>query len=356
MTTDRPLVTLVVPAFNEAALMEVNVALVDEYLRKELSAFRWEIIIVNDGSQDGTAEIANRMTQQYANLRVIHHPRNFGLGQAFKSGFNASRGDYVITIDIDLSYGPEHIKEMLDRIQATRAKLVLASPYMAGGSVGNVPWLRRFLSIGANRFLGMLTRGGFATLTCMVRAYDGPFIRSLTLRASGMEVMPETIYKSMVMRGRIVEIPARLDWSRQLKVGAKRRSSMRIARHMFATILSGFLFRPFMFFVLPGLLLLAFALWVNFWMVLHFFEALAALPPDVQGERVSAAVAQAYDRYPYTFIVGLLSLMLAIQLVSLGIAALQAKSYFEELFYLGSTIRRDLRDSRPVDGPRNPQL
>jgi glycosyltransferase involved in cell wall biosynthesis len=349
MTADRPLVTLVIPAYNESALLEANVALVDDYLSRELSAYRWEFIIVNDGSRDNTGEIADRIAANHPGVRVVHHPRNFGLGQAFKSGFNASRGDYVVTIDIDLSYGPEHIKEMLERIRATRAKLVLASPYMAGGSVGNVPWLRRVLSVGANRFLGALTRGGFATLTCMVRAYDGPFIRSLTLRASGMEVMPETIYKSMVMRGRIVEIPARLDWSRQLKMGAKRQSSMRIARHMFATVLSGFLFRPFMFFVLPGLALLGFALWVNVWMVVHFFDALAALPPDLPGDRISAAVGEAYSTYPHTFIVGLLSLMLSIQLISLGIAALQTKNYFEELFYLGTTLRREIRESRRPD-------
>ncbi len=174
----------------------------------------------------------------------------------------------------------------------------------------------------------------------MVRVYDGPFARSLVLRSVGMEVMPETIYKSMILRGRIDQVPAHLDWSRQM-AAPKRRSSMRILRHIFATISAGFIFRPFMFFILPGLVLLAFALWTNYWMVVHFFDALAGLGP-VEGDRISAAVAVAYQQYPHTFIVGLLSLMLAIQLISLGVLAMQSKNYYEEVFYLGTSIKRSV--------------
>jgi hypothetical protein len=143
----------------------------------------------------------------------------------------------------------------------------------------------------------------------------------------------------MILRGKIEQIPAHLDWGLQVKQ-AGRQSSMRILRHMLSTVLSGFIFRPFMFFVLPGLLLLVFALWVNAWMVIHFFDALSVVPPDAGTDAVSWAVASAYGDYPHTFIVGLLSLMLSIQLISLGILALQSKSYFEEVYFLGANTRR----------------
>ena len=113
---------------------------------------------------------------------------------------------------------------------------------------------------------------------------------------------------------------------------------MRMLRQIVGTLFSGFLFRPFMFFVLPGLLLLTFSFWVNVWMIVHFFEALSGAPEGPALGVYSWAVAQAYQAYPHTFIVGLLSLMLSIQLISLGILALQSKSYFEEIFYLGSKI------------------
>jgi glycosyltransferase involved in cell wall biosynthesis len=338
-----PLVTVVLPAFNEAAILEDNLQVLQEYLATLTTRYRFEVLIVNDGSRDGTAEIADRMAERYANVRALHHPTNFGLGQAFNTAFQQSRGDYVITMDIDLSYSPDHVGALLDEITATHAKLVLASPYMKGGRISSVPWLRKTLSIWANRFLSLFAHGNLSTLTCMVRAYDGPYVRSLIHRSTGMDIMPETVYKSMIMRASIKQIPAHLDWSRQVAVGVKRRSSMRILRQIFATLISGFVFRPFMFFILPGLVLLTFSLWVNFWMVMHFFEAFADLAGTDAPDRVSAAVAIAYQQYPHTFIVGLLSLALSVQLVSLGILALQSKNYFEELFFAVSRLQR------PVD-------
>jgi hypothetical protein len=204
-----------------------------------------------------------------------------------------------------------------------------------------VPWRRKVLSVWANRFLARLAGGNLSTLTCLTRAYEGDFIRTLNLRSTGMDVMPEIAYKAMVMRARIEQVPGHLDWTRQVAAGLRRRSSMRILAHTFATVIAGFILRPFMFFVLPGLLLLAFSLWVNFWMVVHFFDAYAALDGGLGTGRASVAVANAYRDYPHTFIVGLLSLMVAIQLLSLGILALQSKSYFEEIFHLGSNVKAE---------------
>ncbi|NTV97240.1 MAG: glycosyltransferase, partial [Thiobacillus sp.] len=71
--------------------------------------------------------------------------------------------DYLVVLDIDLSYSPDHIERMLARIRQTKAKIVIASPYMEGGKVSNVPWLRRVLSIWANRYLCMaVTRDKFS--------------------------------------------------------------------------------------------------------------------------------------------------------------------------------------------------
>jgi glycosyltransferase involved in cell wall biosynthesis len=336
----RTYVTLILPAYNEEAILEANLAALFAYLDGLADRYRWQIILVNDGSRDRTGEIAERIARTRDDLTVLHHPRNFGLGQALKFGFGHSEGDYVVTIDIDLSYSPAHIGLMLETIKSTGAKIVLASPYMKGGSIGEVPPLRRVMSIWANRFLSLLAHGKLSTLTCLVRAYDGPFIRSLNLRAMGMDVMPEMIYKSMVLRASIDQVPATLDWGLQQGPAGKRKSSMRILRHIVSTLLSGFVFRPFAFFVLPGLLLLTFSLYVNVWMIVHFVQALADLPPGTPGA-VSVAVARAYESFPHTFIVGLFSLTLSIQLISLGVIALQNKRYFEESFHLGSSIKKN---------------
>ena len=346
----RPMVSLVVPAYNEAAIVVQNLQRLCAYMSRLESTYRWEIVVINDGSTDATGDLVDMFAQQNPNVRAFHHITNFGLGQAFKFAFNRCRGEFILTLDADLSYSPDHIEQLLSKIAQTRAKIVVASPYMEGGKISDVPWLRRVFSVGANRFLARAANGDLSTLTSMVRVYDARFLRSLNLRAQGMEVMPEIIYKARLLGARIEEIPAHLDWS-ELRVRANtRQSSMRLWRHTVSIILSGFLFRPVMFFILPGLAMLLFALYVNGWMIAHFisqFQALTQYP--VFFARASAAVGAAYAASPHTFIIGISALMLGIQLVGLGILALQNKNYFEEIFHLASTIYRSHQESRDLE-------
>src|SRR5690349_25077583 len=108
-SADKPLVTIVLPAYNEAGVLEENIGIIVGHLETLRSKYRFEVIVVNDGSRDETGRIADQLATRHSQLRVIHHPSNFGLGQAFKTAFAASRGDYVVTLDVDLSYSPDHI-------------------------------------------------------------------------------------------------------------------------------------------------------------------------------------------------------------------------------------------------------
>jgi len=340
-----PLVSILLPAFNEAMIIEENLTRLCRHMESLETQYRWEIIVVNDGSRDETGALAEQFSKSNSNIHVLHHVKNYGLGQALKSGFNQCRGDYIVVLDLDLSYSPDHIEKLLARIRQTRAKVVVTSPYTKGGLVSNVPWLRRTLSVWANRFLSQAANCNVSTLTGMVRVYDGRFIKSLDLKSVGMEVNPEIIYKGLLLKARIEEIPAHLDWKLQQTVGPRRKSSMKVMRHIFSTLLSGFLFKPVMCFILPGLGLLLFAIYVNAWILLHFLREYRALSQyDWFFDRASVAVAQAYQAFPHTFIVGGLSLTLAIQLISLGILSLQSKQYFEEIFHLGSSIYKSIRD------------
>ena len=106
----RPLVSIVLPAYNEAAdPARARQSCCSNISRRSRHRFRFEILIVNDGSRDQTGAIADQLAAEFDGIRVFHHPRNFGLGQALKTGFAQFRGQYVIVLDIDLSYGPEHV-------------------------------------------------------------------------------------------------------------------------------------------------------------------------------------------------------------------------------------------------------
>lgn len=342
----RPLVSLVVCAYNEAPIVTANLTTLCHYMASIEDEYRWELIFINDGSTDNTGALAEVFAQTRPNVRVLHHVINFGLGQALQFAFNHSQGDYVVTYDLDLSYAPEHIGRLLTCIRQTKAKIVVTSPYMTGGRVSHVPWLRRTLSLWANRFLSLVAKSNLSTLTGMVRAYDGRFVRALDLKSMGMEINSETLYKAMVLQARIEEIPAHLDWGCHRKpLGVQRASHMRMLQHTLATLLAGFLFKPFLFFILPGLCLLVLSCYANAWTFLHVWEHFASLRQYPWFfDRLSFAVSLAYQRAPHTFIVGGISIILALQLISLGILSLQSKRYFEELFHLGTTLYRRHRE------------
>jgi glycosyltransferase involved in cell wall biosynthesis len=341
----KPLVSLVVPAYNEASLVDKHLTELCHQMESLEHEYRWEVVVVNDGSTDETGVLAEAFARARNNIHVLHHSKNFGLGQALRTAFNYCRGNYIVTLDMDLSYSPDHIAKLLTAITKTNAKIVVASPYMDGGKISNVPWLRRQLSIWANRFLSLASKGRLSTLTGMVRAYDGKFLKSLNLRAAGMEINPEIVYKAVLLREELEEIPAHLDWSFAKGKGNKRRSRMKLLRHTLSVLLSGFLFRPVMFFLVPGFSLLLFAFYVNGWMLVHFFDYYQSLGQySWFFSRASAAVSAAYKEFPHTFIVGGLASVLAVQLISLGILALQSKSYFEEIFCLGTNLRTAMNE------------
>jgi hypothetical protein len=240
---------------------------------------------------------------------------------------------------------------MLDRMIETSAKLVVASPYGPGGTVANVPRWRLLLSRSANRFLSLFAPGNFSTWTCMVRAFDGRFLRGLHLRGARVNLMPEIMHKVLVLQGRIEEVPAELDWARQNAVAGQRRSSLKLVKQVLGTILAGFMLRPFVFLMLPGLAILLFALYSSAWMFIHYFEAYGELLRTQASVDPTEALAIAYQAHPHTYIFALLSLILAIQLFGLGLLAYQAKYNHDNLFHLGSTMYRWMAETRQAAAP-----
>jgi glycosyltransferase involved in cell wall biosynthesis len=341
---DRPLVSVVVPAYNEAEILVGNLTRLCEYLQRLDAMYRWEVIVVNDGSTDETGRLADAFAANRENVRILHHHTNFRLGQALRYAFGQCTGDYVVTVDCDLSYGPEHIGQLLAELRSTHAKIVVASPYATNGQTTSIPIMRRVLSRSANRFLAVTARGHLSTLTGMVRAYDRRFLSSLNLRSMGTDINTEILYKAELLGAKVVEIPAHLDWSFS-QSGRKRRGSFgTLANSTNGYLLSGFMFRPVLFFIGPGLVVLAAALytlgWVSYRVINHYLEQ-AGGGFDA---RITIAIRLAYEAAPYSFVVGGVALMIAFQLISLGTLALQSERYFKELFHFNTTLYRQLND------------
>ncbi|HEY7564498.1 MAG TPA: glycosyltransferase family 2 protein [Acidimicrobiia bacterium] len=336
----RPTVTLLVPMYNEAKHVDRTLATLYSFMESLNDSYDWEILIVDDGSKDDTRARAQAFADSHKGVRLKGHRLNLGLGRALTTGFRNSGSTYIVTCDADLSYAPEHIEDLLDTIVTTEADIVIASPYMEGGSVSGVPRLRALMSRWANRFLGALSLGNLATVTGMVRAYDRRFVRSLSFKAVGTQVNAEIVYKAQILRANIVEIPAHLRWTRDEADTNQRRLHFNLLRTILHFAFAGFIFRPFMFFMLPGLTLLALALYTLGWAVYHvvnnFANGSGSFDP-----RFSAAVADAFASAPHTFYVGGAAAIIAVQFISLGVVSAQNKRYFEDLYHLTSSTRAD---------------
>ena len=149
---DAPVLSVVVPAYNESATVEAVV----RRLREQ--PLRLEVIAVDDASTDGTGDILDRLQQEGVLDRVIHQQGNRGKGAALRAGFAAAIGDVVVVQDADLEYDPSDLPTLLDPILRGRADAVYGSRFQGGPrrvlffwhSVGN-----RTLTLLSNMFTNL---------------------------------------------------------------------------------------------------------------------------------------------------------------------------------------------------------
>jgi hypothetical protein len=312
--------SVVLPAHNEGGIIADTLRKVADTLRAELPERTWEIVVIDDGSADDTAtratEAAGSVAAAGVAVRVLQHPVNRGLGAALQTGIAASSGDVVVIADCDLSYSPDHLPRLVHALEQNSAKVALASPYMPGGTTLGVPARIERRSRAANRFLARASGVPLHTLTGMVRAYDGPFVRQLALKSTGDVINVEALYKTQVLRGRVVEVPATLDWrGLEVRAGRSRRGTRRARTKTYQTVASGLLFRPYGVFILAGLSLMTLG------------GALGLLAMVMAGTQVELTV------------LGSSSIVAGVLVGFLSLLSLQVKRCFEELYFTQSRVR-----------------
>lgn len=180
-------VSLVMPAYNEAAVIERAVEEARAALAKLCSTF--EIIVVDDGSSDGTAAILRALSKRVSELRVIRHRSNRGYGAALTSGFRAARFPWVAFTDADCQFDLQELGRLLEH----RA----ADTIVVGRRLGRKdPWLRRFLSWGYNQLVRWLLRLPVRDVDCALKVYPRELVRRLLPRSPGYFVNTEMLARA----------------------------------------------------------------------------------------------------------------------------------------------------------------
>jgi dolichol-phosphate mannosyltransferase len=224
-------VSVVCPFYNESGIIGQAIAQLLEQLRTLPG--EWELIVVNDGSTDGSEEIAGDLASRTDRLRVLGYPRNRGRGYALRTGIAAARGEIIVTTEIDLSWGEHIVHDLVRAMQESPGTdVIVASPHLPGGGYRNVPAKRVWLSKVGNLVIRAMVSNAATMNTGMTRAYRRELIQSLPLSEDGKEFHLEVILKATAFGARLREIPALLEWKEYKHQGQRvnRKSSSRVRR------------------------------------------------------------------------------------------------------------------------------
>jgi glycosyltransferase involved in cell wall biosynthesis len=191
--------SVIIPCFNEKTTIEEIVAAV------RATGIVYEIVIVDDGSTDGTRDIL----KQWANddlVRVIYHDHNQGKGAAVRTGFKEATGEVFIIQDADLEYDPREYPALLKPIEEHKAKVVYGSRFLGGPRKTMYFW-----NMVANKGLTLITNILYNSIlsdmeTCY-KVFLAEVVRDIPLRSRRFEFEPEITAKVLKRRYRIYEVP-----------------------------------------------------------------------------------------------------------------------------------------------------
>lgn len=239
--------SVVVPMYNEEEGIAETVALVAREV--DTLGVDWELVLVNDGSTDSTAEVCRRQAERNRRIGLIDYSPNRGRGYALRRGFAAASGEFVISIDADLTYSPDHITRIWRELQDSGADIVLGSVYMKGGRALNVPLKRFLISRIGNMILGLAFPGRIRTTTCVLRGYRREVLDSLELESDGKEIHLEILARAIAVGFKVKEIPATLTARKRGK------SKFRFRATSISHLLFSFYQKPMIIFGLLGFIM-----------------------------------------------------------------------------------------------------
>ena len=198
-------VLVVIPTYNERENLPLLVPAV--------LAHGYQVLIVDDGSPDGTGQVADALSREHPEkVSVLHRNGLKGLGRSYLEAFSQvirSNADVICQMDADLSHDPKHLPEMVSAV-TEQFDLVIGSRYLEGGAILNWPWHRILLSSLANGYIRRIT--ALSTLDCTsgFRCWRRDVLARLPLErivSDGYSFLVETLFEAERIGCRIGEVP-----------------------------------------------------------------------------------------------------------------------------------------------------
>jgi glycosyltransferase involved in cell wall biosynthesis len=202
------MLTVVLPCHNEAE----NIARYPAELFPVLDALgvSYEVVIVDDGSTDDTAAAGRKLLITRKDTTILSVSPNRGMGGALRAGIAAAKGEWIATLDADLTFPPASLKELYAAAVAGKADLASGSPYLRPGDMDGVSWVRRLPSFMINALYRGLFGHALTAYTPVFRLYRASFVKGLPLVSNGFEINAEIAARALLAKRPVVEVPAPL--------------------------------------------------------------------------------------------------------------------------------------------------
>jgi glycosyltransferase involved in cell wall biosynthesis len=235
--------TIVMPCLNEAETLETCIRKAQSFL--DSSGISGEIVIGDNGSTDGSIEIARR-----CGARVINIPIR-GYGAALYGAVSSAKGKYCVMGDSDDSYDFSDLDAFVKELRAG-ADLVMGNRFLGGIEPGAMPWKNRYIGNPVLSGIGrLLFRSPTKDFHCGLRAFSRDAFLRMDLRTTGMEFASEMVIKATLMRMKLLEVPTTLS-----RDGRSRPPHLRPYRDGWRHLRFMLLFSPNWLFLYPGLILM----------------------------------------------------------------------------------------------------
>jgi dolichol-phosphate mannosyltransferase len=203
---------LILPTYNEIENVDQIVTAAGEQLRRAVGE-DFKILIVDDGSPDGTGAAADRLAAQDAHVEVLHRNEKNGIGPAYIAGFEhalRSGAALVMEMDADFSHDPADLPRLIAAVADGDADLALGSRYVAGGGVADWGLLRRIVSRGGSAYARLVLGLEIRDLTGGFKCFRREVLEAIdfaTVRAHGYAFQVELTYRTLQRGFRVVEVP-----------------------------------------------------------------------------------------------------------------------------------------------------
>ena len=215
MTAESPLISVVVPAFNEAATIETLIGRV----QNALAGKRFEIVIVDDCSTDGTAALIQKMSG--GSIRTFCHARNQGKGAALQTAFAEAAGEIVVIQDADLEYDPKDIPDLIQPIIDGHADVVYGSRFRGQSQRVHMFWHQLANNL-LTTFSNIMNNLNLSDMETGYKAFRKSVLEQITIREKRFGVEPEITAKISKLHCRVYEVPISYhgrDYTQGKKIG-----------------------------------------------------------------------------------------------------------------------------------------